>query len=154
MSSTDPAAVTLVAKAPASVCTSPNCLRLAAAGGTRCPAHQAQREADRAAYLKVAHKDYNARRPASDKFYWTNTWKKKSAAYRVQHPLCEECDSIGLVVPSTMVDHRIPYRERPDLGLDDSNLRALCWQCHNRIGKKVRDDQAAESARPAILGRF
>lgn len=130
------------------------CTKLAAPGKTRCPDHHAQRAEERAAYLKVAHKDYNARRPATDKFYWTNTWKLKSEQYRAQHPLCSECDSIGLVVPSTMVDHIIPYRERPDLGLVDSNLRALCWQCHNRIGKKVRDMGAAERVAPPRLGRF
>jgi len=108
-------------------------------GATRCAEHKAQREVERAAYLKQAHKNYNAKRPASDKFYWTNTWKRKSEAFRAAHPLCIECERLGLVVPSTMVDHIIPYRERPDLGLEDSNLRALCWQCHNRIGKKVRE---------------
>ncbi len=46
-----------------------------------------------------------------------------------------------------MVDHIIPYRERPDLGLVDSNLRALCWQCHNRIGKKVREKDGAVAER-------
>lgn len=141
-------------RAPAAVCSYPNCLRLAVGGGTRCAEHKALRDAERAAAIKETHKAYNAKRPASDKFYWTNTWKRKSESFREAHPLCHECDSIGLVVPSTMVDHIIPYRERPDLGLDDSNLRALCWQCHNRIGKKVRDCGVAERVEPPKLGRF
>lgn len=140
-------------RAPASVCSKPNCLRLAVAGGTRCAEHQAQHEEERAAYLKQAHKDYNTRRPASDGFYWTNRWKLKSEQYRADHPLCEECERIGLVVESTMVDHIIPYRERPDLGLEDSNLRALCWQCHNRIGKKVRERDCGKAEVVAIAPR-
>lgn len=135
--------------ASASVCSSPGCFRLAVAGATRCASHKAQRETERAAYLKEAHKAYNAKRPATDKFYWTNRWKKKSAEYRALHPLCEECDRLGLVVPSELVDHIIPYRERPDLALDDANLRALCWQCHNRIGRKVKAPGAGERVEPA-----
>lgn len=142
--------------APPSVCSAPNCRRLSIPGGTRCAEHQAQRDAERAEYRQRAHKDYNARRPATDSFYWTNTWKRKSETFRELHPLCEECDRLGLVVPSTMVDHKIPYRERPDLGLVDSNLRALCWQCHNRIGRKVRPDADASptpsAPRPFRIG--
>ncbi len=133
--------------APSAVCSAPGCLRLALPSKTRCAEHQAEADESRAAYLKQAHKSYNARRPKSDGFYWTNRWKRKSAEYREAHPLCEECDRIGLTVPSTMVDHIIPYRERPDLGLVDSNLRALCWQCHNRIGKKVREKDGAVAER-------
>ena len=125
-----------------SVCSAMSCMRLAVTGGTRCANHAAEHAQARAEYLKKAHKSYNARRPASDKFYWTNTWKRKSATFREAHPVCCECDSIGLVVPSELVDHIIPYRERPDLALVDSNLRALCWPCHNRIGKKVRAGEA------------
>lgn len=143
-----------MAKAPAAVCSAAGCLKLAVNGGTRCAEHAAQRAAERAEYLKRAHKDYNARRPATDKFYWTSTWKKKSSAYRAEHPLCEECERLGLIVPSTMVDHKIPYRERPDLALDDDNLRALCWQCHNRIGKKVRGGDADAGAGLAVSFRL
>lgn len=135
--------------APPSVCSAPGCRRLAVPGATRCAEHKAQRDVERAEYLKAAHKDYNAKRPASDKFYWTNTWKRKSEEFRVARPLCDECERIGLVVPSTMVDHIVPYRERPDLGLDDTNLRALCWQCHNRIGKKIREKDGGTAERVA-----
>ena len=136
-------------QAPAAVCSAPSCLRLALPGESRCAEHKAQRAEERAAYLQQAHKEYNAKRPKSDSFYWTNRWKRKSEEYRAAHPLCVECERLGLVVPSTMVDHIIPYRERPDLGLVDSNLRALCWQCHNRIGKKVREKDCGVAERVA-----
>lgn len=124
--------------APPSVCTAPHCRRIAEAGRTRCSQHHAEWVARRAEQQAKAHGKYNAKRPESDSFYSTNAWKKKSQAFRVLHPVCHECDRIGLVVASTMVDHIIAYRLRPDLGLVDSNLRALCWQCHNRVGAKVR----------------
>lgn len=31
-----------------------------------------------------------------------------------------------------MVHHIIPITERPDLALNLSNLRALCYECHER----------------------
>ena len=143
-------------RSPSAVCSAPNGLRHALPGASRCAEHKAQREEARAAYLQQAHKDYNARRPKSDSFYWTNRWKRKSEEYRAAHPVCEECDRLGLVVESAMVDHIIPYRERPDLGLVDSNLRALCWQCHNRIGKKVREKDCgvAERVTPSVPFRL
>ena len=46
-----------------------------------------------------------------------------------------------MVVEAAVVDHIIPRRDRPDLALDPSNLRALCHDCHNRHGQKAgRDD--------------
>lgn len=134
---------------PSAVCSAPGCLRLAVSGKTRCAQHQAEADEARAEYRSRQNKDYNARRPKSDGFYWTNRWKRKSEEYRKAHPLCVECDRIGLVVESTMVDHIIPYRLRPDLGLVDSNLRALCWQCHNRIGEKVREKDCGPAERVA-----
>jgi 5-methylcytosine-specific restriction protein A len=124
--------------APSSVCTAPDCRSLAESGRTRCSQHHAEWVARRAVQQVKANRNYNDRRPVSDKFYGTNAWKIKSQRFRAQHPLCQACEDLGLVQPSTMVDHKIPYRQRPDLAMDDGNLRALCWQCHNRIGLKVR----------------
>ncbi|QMV65177.1 HNH endonuclease [Pseudomonas berkeleyensis] len=142
--------------APSAVCSAPGCLRLAMPGKTRCEQHQAEADEARAEYRSRQNKDYNARRPKSDSFYWTNRWKRKSEEYRKAHPLCVECERIGLVVEATMVDHIIPYRLRPDLGLVDSNLRALCWQCHNRIGAKVREKDCGVAVRvePAMPFRL
>lgn len=131
-------------RAPASVCTAAGCQRLAEPGRTRCAEHHAEWVARRSEQQAKAHRAYNAKRPVTDRFYRTQAWKDKSERFRRLHPLCDECERLGLVVPSTMVDHRIPYRIRPDLGLIDSNLRALCWQCHNRVGDRVRPgDQRA-----------
>ena len=122
-----------------SVCTQPGCGRLAAVGVTRCAKHQAEWQERRQVQVANAHKRYNERRPETDSFYKTERWKKKSQQFRLVHPLCAECEKIGLVVQAKMVDHIKPYRERPDLAFDDDNLRALCWPCHNRVGAKVRD---------------
>lgn len=124
--------------APPSVCTAPHCRRLAEAGRTRCSQHHAEWVARRGEQLAKAHSKYNKRRPATDAFYKTQAWKRKSQKFRERHPVCVECDRLGLVVDAELVDHIIPYRLRPDLGLVDSNLRSLCWSCHSRIGAKVR----------------
>ena len=77
---------------------------------------------------------YDAQRPASHGFYSCAAWRKLRARILGQHPLCVECLRLGRVTPGLVVDHIIPYRTRPDLGLIASNLRALCAACHNRIG--------------------
>lgn len=68
------------------------------------------------------------------KFYKSTAWKNKSVAYRKAHPLCERCLKKGLYVRSTLVHHKIHinmnnYRD-PKILLDDSNLEALCTDCH------------------------
>lgn len=138
--------------APKSVCNQPGCTRLAPIGETRCVQHHAEWLDRREKQRSKAHRKYNSDRPASDAFYRTERWKKKSEQYRKRHPLCEECESIGLVVPSQMTDHIKPYRLHPELAFDDENLRALCWPCHNRIGAQVRKMQAEgndHAVRPA-----
>ena len=133
-----------------SVCSQPGCTRVAPLGQTRCAQHQEEWAARRQVQVAKAHKQYNERRPESDSFYRTERWKKKSQQFRRLHPLCAECELIGLVVPSKMVDHIKPYRERPDLALDDDNLRALCWPCHNRVGAKVREPGTSPRVEPRV----
>ena len=53
------------------------------------------------------------------------------------HPLCAECETHGRTTPATDVDHVIDRAARPDLELEQGNLRALCHACHSR--KTIRD---------------
>lgn len=82
--------------------------------------------------------DYNRRRSESDRLYSTQRWKKLSIVFRKRNPLCCECDADGLVRPADLVDHIKPAKSHPDLFFEWSNLRALCQECHNKIGEKVR----------------
>lgn len=46
--------------------------------------------------------------------------------------LCRYCLDKGILTPTNAVDHVIPIAERPDLRLDESNLKAACIPCNSR----------------------
>lgn len=121
---------------PPKPCTHPGCGALVASG--YCDQHRPAAEARRREALSRAGRAYNQRRPESDKFYGTAAWRAFRDAFLRSHPLCEECRSHGRLTPARIVDHIIPLRERLDLALDATNMRALCFPCHNRIGARVR----------------
>ena len=73
------------------------------------------------------------------KFYHSSAWKKMSPyILRRDHYECQECrKKTGKIRRATLVHHIIPYEERPDLGLDEDNLEAVCDRCHNIIHGRV-----------------
>lgn len=74
-----------------------------------------------------------AQQPRPDDRTWR--WRKLSAAYRRQHPLCAECERNGFVTRATEVDHIVP---RAQGGKDcTDNLQSLCKSCH---AKKTRSE--------------
>ncbi|PKN93003.1 MAG: HNH endonuclease [Chloroflexi bacterium HGW-Chloroflexi-6] len=91
-------------------CTYPGCHVLTPTG--RCSAHPIQRN-------KVVHRLYD------------RAWRKRASDYLAAHPLCEDCDEQGKVVPSVDVHHTLPHRGDPDR-FKNSPLRALCKACHAR----------------------
>lgn len=112
-------------------CCHPGCGRLVS-NGSYCSEHQAQADERRAQQLKKANKRYNRTRAESDKFYDTVAWRRFREYIRIIRPLCVDCQAEGLVVPWIVLDHIKPYKERPDLGLDEDNVRGLCRACDNR----------------------
>lgn len=119
-----------------SACCVQGCARLSQSG-SRCDLHQAEAQARAEVRSLERQKEYNGRRPESDRFYGTTAWRRLRDAYLCAHPLCVECGRHGVVAEAQVVDHVEPYKERPDLGLDPDNLRALCRRCHARIGRRV-----------------
>ena len=73
------------------------------------------------------------------KFYHSTEWKKMSPyILRRDHYECQECrKKTGKIRTATLVHHIIPYEDRPDLGLDEDNLEAVCDRCHNIIHGRV-----------------
>lgn len=122
---------------PGRLCPEPGCGRKSVPGSHYCATHKAQADARRAERVRDSHKEYNAGRDENDAFYRTERWKRLSAYYRRMHPLCEECEKAGRVEPARLTDHIKARRTHPELSLEWSNLRALCWPCHNRLGEKV-----------------
>ena len=118
-------------KAP-TFCRHPSCGELVHGG--YCDQHKPAERKDRL----QGQKDYNQRRAESDSLYGTQRWRKLSIAYKRSHPCCVECEKEGLVRATEIVDHIVPAKEDPSLFWEWSNLRPLCHDCHNRIGRKVR----------------
>lgn len=68
-------------------------------------------------------------------FYKTKQWKDCRAAYMASvGGLCERCYRNGLIVPGTMVHHKIHLTpdniKDPDIALNWRNLELLCRDCH------------------------
>lgn len=65
------------------------------------------------------------------RFYASKAWRSLRRAFLLDHPLCDDCQSLGLIVPAVQVHHKIPRKANPALALEWTNLQALCVRCHN-----------------------
>ena len=122
-------------KAAARPCTHPGCGRLAIAGSSRCALHPKQpwgKRPDAAKRLRGRH------------------LQKARARLFAEHPLCVKCLERGLSRPSTQRDHVIPLAEGG--ADDDSNVQALCDQCHDEKSLAERIRGAGGQARCRPLG--
>ena len=81
-------------------------------------------------------------RERSDGPYHSYRWTRLSRAFRVSHPICAECERAGRVVPSTCVDHIVPWPICEDF-FDEKNLQALCDRCNmvkgNRDKRRIQE---------------
>jgi 5-methylcytosine-specific restriction protein A len=75
------------------------------------------------------------RRPPNERGYdWH--WRKFRIGYLSAHPLCMDCEKRGVIRAATEPHHIVKVQDRPDLRLVDSNLMALCHDCHaTRTGR-------------------
>lgn len=71
-------------------------------------------------------------------FYHKTAWRKiREQALHRDHYLCQECLSHQKITPATEVHHIVPLESDPSLGLELSNLRSLCWSCHEGTKHKT-----------------
>ena len=68
--------------------------------------------------------------------YHTARWTRLSRAWRMEHPLCEECRKRGVIKSAQVVDHIVPWPACGDF-FDRTNLQSLCSDCN--IAKGNRD---------------
>ena len=93
-------------------------------------------------------------------------WLRLRRAVLTAHPLCERCETEGLVTPACEVHHRVPVesavtpREKETLMFDPSNLMALCHACHvavhtemGRSGKEATKKRNEEQTK-SIINKF
>ena len=67
--------------------------------------------------------------------YHTNRWTRLSRAWRMMHPLCEECKRRGIIRAGEVTDHIIPWPVCQDF-YDENNLQTLCKDCNHAKGQK------------------
>jgi 5-methylcytosine-specific restriction endonuclease McrA len=92
--------------------------------------------------------DRTPQRAEANAFYWSPRWRKLSAQYKRENPLCVMCNAEGFIVAAEVTDHIIPRDVDPSLEWEWSNFRSLCHHHHN----KVRAEQNAEKARRRPIG--
>lgn len=85
--------------------------------------------------------------------YRGRRWDELSKSYRRHHSTCEACGD----KPTDHVDHVLPRRAWPDLALDDENLQAICFRCHELKNKFERratydSDMCLSAARVVLCG--
>ena len=76
-------------------------------------------------------------RRRSDEPYHSSRWTKLARAWKVEHPLCEECKRKGIIKAAEVVDHIVPWPICEDF-FDRSNLQSLCEECNLEKGYKDR----------------
>ncbi len=59
-------------------------------------------------------------------------WQRLRRAVLMRRPLCQDCESEGIMREANELHHKRKISDRPDLRLDESNLLALCKPCHSR----------------------
>lgn len=107
---------------PRHPCGYPNCPELTET--QYCPAHQ-----------KVMSSRYNRYGRSPDmKRRYNGAWPRISKRFIAAHPLCEVCKREGRITAAEEVHHIIPLANGGTH--NESNLMALCKECHSRITAK------------------
>lgn len=74
-----------------------------------------------------AQKQYTTDELAKE--YQTARWRKLSALFRIQNPLCVRCLSIGRYTPVAVADHIHSVADGGEM-YEWDNLQSLCKSCH------------------------
>ncbi|SHF44191.1 HNH endonuclease [Caloramator proteoclasticus] len=110
---------------PKRPCSYPGCPELT--DGRYCERHE-----------KEMTREYNRNNRTYKYLYNSTRWKRLRIKFLKENPLCAECGKKGIVRPAEVVDHIIPHKGNKELFWDESNLQALCKECHDR--KTAKED--------------
>jgi 5-methylcytosine-specific restriction enzyme A len=98
-------------------------------------------QAARAAGLikRTPRQESDERRGNASERGYDGRWAKYSRGRRkhAEHALCCCCQANGHIRASSLTDHIIPARRRPDLFWHKPNHQDLCDWCHNTIKKTL-----------------
>lgn len=64
-------------------------------------------------------------------------WQKAREGYLRKHPFCSHCESIGLVVAASVIDHIVAHKGDMELFWDSDNWQSLCKECHDSWKKRL-----------------
>ena len=110
---------------PKRPCSYPGCPKLT--DGQYCEDHVA-----------VARRQYNNYERAPDiNTKYGRAWKRIRDRHISQHPLCEQCEKEGRIVPAAEVHHKVPISKGGTHARE--NLMSLCRSCHNKIHHELGD---------------
>lgn len=105
-------------------CAHPGCSQLVSAG--YCAQHaDLHRQRDRYRRNSYPRESRQARG-------YDRQWERVRKAKLQRDPLCEDCLRADVVRPAVLVHHIESIEDRPELRLHMSNLRSLCFGCHER----------------------
>jgi len=104
-------------------CAHTQCHQFAVPGGYYCQDHA----------QSTAH-DYRRDRTdvAEQAFYRSTEWRQAREWKLAAQPLCQDCLAEGIVTPATLAHHVKDIKDFPLLALEQSNLRSLCEDHHNK----------------------
>ena len=121
------------------ICNHPGCNRAIPSDASYCERHASLHvNADR-------HRQYDAARPASHRFYHTARWQRIRDSFITRHPLCCKCYERGIVKQAEIVDHIIEISDGGSLTSVD-NLQSLCRYCHaEKTNNERRNRESSKS---------
>lgn len=82
--------------------------------------------------LKKWQAMHDLRRGSPSKRGYDARWVKARELYLMEHPLCENCEKEGRIMPAREVHHIIALQDG-GARLDPENLMALCRTCHQKF---------------------
>lgn len=82
-------------------------------------------------------KQVDERRGSARARGYTAEWDKAAKRYIDQHPLCLGCEAVGIVVPSTLVDHVVPQRGDAERMWSVDNWQPSCRWHHDVVKKRL-----------------
>lgn len=77
-------------------------------------------------------------------FYQNKSWRRLRAAKFKANPVCEICETKGIVRLTDEIHHKKPWNtgktieDKWNLFLDWKNLQSLCTPCHHIEDQKMR----------------
>lgn len=67
-------------------------------------------------------------------------WQRERATFLDANPVCERCENLGRMTPSTVVNHRVPHRGDMKLFWDRKNWEPACKPHHD--GEIQREERS------------